>query len=397
MSKGSISLQRITYALISLVLIFFILIIGKSFFIPLAFGILFAFVLLPVCRFYEGFIPSRIISILLMFLSVLIPVLGLLFFFGYEFARLIEGMPSIGKQLQRGLDNFIIWTQENLDLGAEELTQWFRENVSTLLDAPLTLLTNSLSSSTTILAGLILSILYTFFALWYRDSFRNFFIYQFGEKTRPEAELILGELKRVMQEYLSGLGLVILILGILNSTGLWLIGIKYAAFWGFLAAFLAIIPYIGTTLGGTFPFLYALATTDTFWQPAAVVILYVSIQQLEGNIITPKVVGSSVQINPLAAIIALLAGALIWGIPGLILAIPLMAAIKVVFSHIDYLKPTSELLGEHLYSKREIFGERYDADKYRLVNYFRRRDQGWTSDRKVVRKSSSKKEKEEEE
>ena len=112
-----------------------------------------------------------------------------------------------------------------------------------------------------------------------------------------------------------------LILGVLNSFGLWLIGIDYPVFWGFLGAFLAIIPYIGTAIGGLLPFLYALATTSTLWQPMAVIGWFVLVQQIEGNLITPKVLGSSVKVNPFAAIFALFFGGYLWGIPGLILAI----------------------------------------------------------------------------
>jgi len=247
-------------------------------------------------------------------------------------------------------------------------------NLSTVLEAPFSFIATSLSSYTTTIAGLVLISLYTFFALLYRTSLRNFFIYQFGPQTRPEADELLRAIQNVMQEYLTGLSLVILILGILNSSGLWLIGIDYALFWGFLAALLAIIPYVGTTLGGLFPFLYALATTDTLWQPAAVVFLYAIVQQIEGNLITPKVVGSSVKINPFAAILALIIGGMIWGIAGLIIAIPFMAAVRVVFSHIDYLMPVGELLGDQLYSKNDVFEKKYDEDQFRLISFFRRID-----------------------
>jgi len=374
MNKQPINLQRITNAFLLLALSVSFLIVAQNLLIPLAFGILFAFVLLPVCNFFERFIGNRITSIMLSFLTVLLPILGVTFFFGFEFVRLIRGIPSIGKQLQDGLNSIIGWLEANWDLRAQDITEWVSNNLSTVLEAPFSFIATSLSSSTTTIAGLVLIALYTFFALLYRTSLRNFFIYQFGPQTRPEADELLRAIQNVMQEYLTGLSLVILILGILNSSGLWLIGIDYALFWGFLAALLAIIPYVGTTLGGLFPFLYALATTDTLWQPAAVVFLYAIVQQIEGNLITPKVVGSSVKINPFAAILALIIGGMIWGIAGLIIAIPFMAAVRVVFSHIDYLMPVGELLGDQLYSKSDVFEKKYDEDQFRLISFFRRID-----------------------
>ncbi|MEM1124742.1 MAG: AI-2E family transporter, partial [Bacteroidota bacterium] len=155
--------------------------------------------------------------------------------------------------------------------------------------------------------------------------------------------------------------------------GLLLIGIKYAFFWGFLAAFLAIVPYIGTFIGGFLPFAYAMATSDSYVQPALVVLLFGTVQVLEGNIITPKVVGSSVKINPLAAILALVTGGFIWGIGGLILAIPIIAILRVVMAEIDFLKPLSALLSSDIYENEEIFEEKFDKEQFRIWHFFRKR------------------------
>ena len=101
---------------------------------------------------------------------------------------------------------------------------------------------------------------------------------------------------------------------------------------GVLGAFLAIIPYIGTTWGHI-PVFYALTTTSTFWQPAAVVLGYTPVYNPGRQYHHPKVVGSSVSINPLAAILSLFAGAYLGNFradPGL----PLVAILKVLMDHI---------------------------------------------------------------
>lgn len=92
---------------------------------------------------------------------------------------------------------------------------------------------------------------------------------------------MLSNIQKVIQGYLQGLLTVIVILGVLISLGLLVIGIEHAFFWGFLAASLAIIPYIGTFLGGLLPFLYAIATANEPWQPIAVVVMFVVVQALE--------------------------------------------------------------------------------------------------------------------
>jgi hypothetical protein len=82
-------------------------------------------------------------------------------------------------------------------------------------------------------------------------------------------------------------------------------------------------------------------------------------------------VGSSVKINPLAAILALIIGGVIWGVPGLILAIPVIAIIKKVFEQISFLVPVSVMLSSDLYLKEHVMERKFEDEKYRLVSFFK--------------------------
>ncbi|MFK7773422.1 MAG: AI-2E family transporter, partial [Saprospiraceae bacterium] len=254
-----------------------------------------------------------------------------------------------------------------------ESKEMIDENSSEMMQAPLGYIGTTLSISGTFLINLFLTFVYTFLLLLYRTSLKNFYIMQFGATIKDGAELVLERIQTVIQKYLYGLLLVIAILGILNSIGLMLIGIEYAIFWGFLAAFLAVIPYIGTALGGLLPFLYAFATCDNYWQPIAVIVLFAFVQIIEGNLITPKVVGSSIKINPLAAILALLVGGAIWGTSGLILALPFIAIIRIIFSQIDFLKPIGMLLSDGLSDNEDVFERKFDKERFRLFSFFKKK------------------------
>ena len=378
MNYTSLNLHRVASLLIILSLGTYIVIIGKSILSPLAFAVLFSFLLLPICTRIERVISYRPIAIVCSMVIALLPLVAIITGFSYQFTTVIEDIPSISQKLRRGLSKVIDFLQQYMKLDSNSLEESIRSNFSTLLEMPVQLIGQSLSSGSTILVSILLMILFTFFLMLYRTSFKNFALMQFSRREREEAGSMFHEVEKVLQEYLYGLLLVILILGALNSTGLYFIGIKYAAFWGFLAACLAIIPYIGTTLGGILPFIYALATTGTLWQPAAVVLLYSSVQTLEGNFITPKVVGGSVSINPLAALLFLFVGGMVWGVSGLILALPFVAVLKVIMEHITPLRPVSELLSSDLYADSEKFLTIYDKEEYRLSSYFRRRKKGET-------------------
>jgi predicted PurR-regulated permease PerM len=152
----------------------------------------------------------------------------------------------------------------------------------------------------------------------------------------------------------------VLILAILNSTGFLLLGIKHAILFGVLAAMLNIIPYIGVMIGSILPILMALLTKDEIGYALGALGVCVFVQFLDNNFITPYVVGSSVSINPLTATIVLVASAIIWGISGMILCLPLAGMFKVIFDNIESLKPYGFLIGEEVnYRERGHFTDRW--------------------------------------
>jgi len=368
MKKRGFSYQKIASILFIIALTVYVLIIARPLLIPLFFSMLFTLMLMPLCSFFERYINWRIPSILLSFIVALIPILGVISFFSVQLIEVFQNMPAISNKLRTGVENLINLMSDEFGIDQAERQQWLTDNFSKIIDAPITFLGEGLLSSTNVIFNLGLILLFTFFLLLYRTSFKNFILIQFAPAQRANVQSVLGKIQKMIQQYLSGMAVVMLILGVVNSTGLWLIGIRYPFFWGFLAAWLVIIPYIGTTLGGLFPFVYAIATTTTFWQPAAVVVMYASIQQIEGNFITPKIVGSSVSINPFTAILALLIGATLWGISGIILSLPVVAVLKIIFEQVPSLRPIALLMGDHLHKNRDEFFSLYDHDQNRMQN-----------------------------
>jgi hypothetical protein len=118
------------------------------------------------------------------------------------------------------------------------------------------------------------------------------------------------------------------------------------------------------------PFVFAIATTEGLWAPLLVVLLYITVQFIEGNFITPKVLGNSVKLNALAAIMVVLLGSFFWGIAGIILAIPLLAMFRILLTHLEPLRPLALLLSDDLYDESDQFLGQYNSDRYRLSNIF---------------------------
>ena len=125
-----------------------------------------------------------------------------------------------------------------------------------------------------------------------------------------------------------------------------ILGIEYAILLGIIGALLNVIPYIGGLVAVALPMMVALATKPTAWYTVYVLISYYIIQLIDNHYIIPKIVASKVKINALFAIIVVLAGNALWGIPGMFLSIPVLAIVKLIFDHIEPLKPWGFLLGD---------------------------------------------------
>ena len=183
----------------------------------------------------------------------------------------------------------------------------------------------------------------------------NFVVYQFEKRARLDIKDTLIKIKETVQSYIGGLGIVTLLLTVLNSLGLWIIGIDYPIFWGALSGLLCVVPYVGSFLGGLLPFLYALTTADQSWQPVALVLYYGAVQQIEGNFITPNIVGDKVDINPMFAILSLIFFGSFWGIGGMLLALPMVSIIRIILSQFDSTKAVALLMSASIHQNADEF------------------------------------------
>ncbi len=157
---------------------------------------------------------------------------------------------------------------------------------------------------------------------------------------------IINESSQVAQQYLTGRGILILILAILYSIGLTIVGLDNAIILSLIAALLSIIPYVGNILGFGVLMLMALAQGQGSGMYLSIVIVFALVQFIESYLLEPYVVGAEVDIHPFFTVVIIIVGELIWGVAGMILAIPMLAVVKIIFSNIDSLEPYAYLIGD---------------------------------------------------
>jgi predicted PurR-regulated permease PerM len=138
--------------------------------------------------------------------------------------------------------------------------------------------------------------------------------------------------------------LVYLLVGTLNSIGLLALGIKHAVLFGMLTAIMTIIPYFGIINNSLIPISVIWLSKDSVWYTINVIAVFSVVQYLEANVIFPKVVGSQLNISTWAALIAAIAGGILWGAAGMVLFIPLIAILKIISDEMEGWKPLNVLL-----------------------------------------------------
>lgn len=305
--------------------------------IPIICAGLLATVMLPLVRRMEQRkIPTAVAITLVLLLTIVI--LGLLIWLVVDqIMNLVADLPDLQVRFENYVDQLSQFARQSFGMSRTEQNKVIGDAMKSVS----TYLGDLLITTSNTLATLIQIPIYIFLFLIYRDKFRNFFIQLLPGSTELSWKY---DIERVIKGYVSGLVLVTLIIGALNTIGLLIIGIEHAIFFGMLSGLLTIIPYVGIIIGAAFPVLLALITKDSAWYAIGVIIVFTVVQFLEGNFITPRITGSKVSINALAAIIALLIGGKILGIAGMILAVPGIGVLKVILSHSPHLRPFVILL-----------------------------------------------------
>ncbi|MEO6133408.1 MAG: AI-2E family transporter [Saprospiraceae bacterium] len=359
--------RNFAYVLFVIIATGYLLLQGQSILFPIFFAMFFSFMLMPLEGWIFKHIPYKLVSIVVSIFSVLAVISGLAFLFGNQLASIIGDMGSIKEQLKTGVQTFLSYFDKNMPfMNLHSDPQSVNRTMNKILQAPVQFIGSGITNIALFLFNAFLTLIYIIFILMYKEALRDFLMIQFSKDKREELGIVLGESVLLIQRYLLGMLTVVIILATMNCIGLLIIGVKYAVFWGILAACLVVIPYIGVTIGGTLPFLYSLATSDYSWQPWAVIAMYFCINQFEGNFITPKIVGSSVRINPFFALLGIVIMGELMGIGGIVLAIPTMAILKLVAQQVDVLKPLALLMDKDLLKKRNQFFGKFDRENFRI-------------------------------
>lgn len=325
----------------------YVLYLLAPFLLPIILAIALSFALYPLVNAVQritvgrGTIHlSRVFSIALV-LIIFIVVLGLLVsvlilpLFG-QINELMQQLPALtdGQSVSYGVDAWFTDKSKlpklpsSFEMLEQDILSWAMGMVGTILR-------NMLHSSLEIVTGLIGLIIVPFLSFYFLKDWRelrDIFVDLFNYEDQPRVHHMLDEIGTILSAYVNGLGKLCLLSAFCISVGLAAIGVDYALVFGFVAIFAELIPVVGSLLGAVPAVFVAYGQEPTMAYYAAA--FYLIYYQIDANLIMPRLMGSKINIHPVVLIISLLIGAKLFGIIGMVFAVPVAAVYKVLYKEL---------------------------------------------------------------
>ncbi|MDO8367088.1 MAG: AI-2E family transporter [Saprospiraceae bacterium] len=327
------------YALVS------ILFQAQDIILPLIYSMIIAISINPVVNFLVRKRINRTLSIAIVLIFTLLILVGLVVLLSSQVSRLSESWPELAGKFKAMFRQGVMWVSEVFNIKVYNIDGWISNVKAQMFTKSGAAIGVTISTMGGVLATIFLTPVYTFMILFYLEHLREFVHKVFGGNNGNKVDDILKETKTIIQSYLVGLFIEFAIIAVLNSVGLLILGIQYAILLGIIGALLNVIPYLGGIIAAVLFMMVALLTKTPEYV-LYVIVLYTVIQLVDNNYIVPKIIGSKVKLNALMSILAVIAGAALWGIPGMFLSIPLLAVVKLILDRIEPMKPWGFLLGD---------------------------------------------------
>ncbi|MFC3159778.1 Predicted PurR-regulated permease PerM [Chryseobacterium arachidis] len=339
-------LVKLALVVVSIIGLGYLLALGQSILAPFFLAFLMAMLFLPTATFMERKLRfPRSLSTMISVMIMITILTGLIYFFGSQLSSFSKDLPHLTKQSTIVFNNIQHWVSDTFNVKINEQLDYLDQGLKKLLSSSGVILGFTFGIFSTGIGFIVFFLLFFIFILNYRRILNNFIVTVFNEKHKSSVQEVVTEVRVMTKKYIIGLCLQVLIVSILTSIVLTILGVKYAVLLAVLTGLLNVIPYLGICISLLISCFIAFAT-GTPTTCIYVVIGYIAVHIIDGNIVLPFVVGSKVKINALFSFIGIIIGEHLWGIAGMFLCIPAIAILKIIFERVDGLKPWGKLLGE---------------------------------------------------
>lgn len=349
-------LSKAIQVLFFLFLVFAGLYFAKPFLVPIAFAGLLSMLFLPISRRLERKGVNRGIATLLCILMLLAVVAGIIALLVWQVSDLAGDAGQMEQRLIQMVNELKQSISKSLGISEDQQKQLFQQGQGS--GGASKMVAGFMGSVMSFLVDALLTLVYIFLFMFFRRHLKTFILKLVPEEEKRNAQGIIHDTQEVAQQYLGGLGMMIACLWVMYGIGFSIVGVKNAIFFAILCGLLEIVPFVGNLTGNALTVLMVITQGGGMNMVIGVLITYAIVQFLQTYILEPLVVGAEVNINPLFTILVIVLGELVWGVAGMVLAIPLLGIVKIICDHIEPLKPYGFLIGESKKKKKSGFIEK---------------------------------------
>ncbi len=347
MEDTQVNYQKRIFNILLLVVIAAIVYLGSDILFPVVLAFIFGVLIRPIDSFLQKkWHFPKLLSVIITVTIAIVIFAGVMFLLGLQLKDFFSDLPTLEKNMTKVIHDLADWINKTFGVTNLKQEKIVKEN---FMKGGNMVSMESFGNITGALVNFILVPLYLFLFLFYRELLLGFLMRLVPTKSAERMQIIVNDIKVIIRMYILGLLLEIAIVAALTTLGLWIIGVKYALFLGLLVALLNLIPYVGILVANLLSCLISLSNNPDIQQSVLGVLIVIGVVQLiDNNILLPRIVGSKVRINALASILSVIVGGALAGVPGMFLAIPITAILKVVFDAVPNLEPYGYLLGDEM-------------------------------------------------
>lgn len=336
---------RLALTLLSIVLVILFLEQARDIFVPLVFGLLIAILLYPLNRFFEQRLRLGRSGAALLSLLIFLTLLGAFFYFlTLQLINFTHDLPDLKVRFRHVFADAHHWIYTKFHINTAEQTDYINKSVSGIVQSAAQSVSNIFVSLTSIIFLILFVFIFTFFILYHRRLLMRFTLKLFHLDHQQKVNEVIMETKAMINSYIAGLLIEMVIMSFANCTLLLILGIQYAILLGIVAAVVNIIPYLGIYSAIVLTMFVTFANSSGSLALEVGLGLFI-LHFLDSNILLPRIVGAKVKMNPFITILAVIVGEFVWGIPGMFLFIPITGIIKLICERVEGLEAWGLLIG----------------------------------------------------
>ncbi|MBL7931014.1 MAG: AI-2E family transporter [Bacteroidia bacterium] len=341
-----ISLKELNRFLFFTIMVVAALYFGRPVLVPFTFSVFFATLFTRMSNKLEDKGWKRVYTALVSITILIATTIGIIWLVVWQAQKLGEDLPAIEKKAEAFIQHAQEYIGDRLDIPKAKQKDLIENKLKSAAETSGKVIKNFFAGMVGLFGSAVMALIFAFLFLYQREKYERFFIGLFKQSPPGHTREVLQKISTVSQSYLTGRVLSIIIFTILFTSGFLIIGLKNAFLLAFIAALLTIIPYVGSIVGGLFPFAVALVTEDSLNVAVGALAVILIIQGIDNYFIEPYIIGGEVNISAFFTIFILLIGGLIWGVAGMILFLPMLGVAKIIFDNVPGLEIYGELVGD---------------------------------------------------